>query len=290
MEFPKFTADLSIISKLGDNPGTDDGLSADELKGKFDEAGLLLQAYLNGTLVELLNSVFAGGDSKPSNGLNMTGAINMNRNALQNLRDPEEQLDAMNLRYADLHYAPNGYGLGAAQCRQVNSVEEITQNGYYRVWLETAKGDPITGMATFHAVVDGAYNNVHLSGKLDGGYIHRDKWDGTWGEWTWVNPPMRPGVSYRTTKRYKNKPVYCALLETGSIAANSGGTINIDGFGATEIVSQYIKDKHDFNDKLVHFYGFPSGNIAYDASTSVVYLANNYSTAWSGTCMLEFVK
>ena len=191
---------------------------------------------------------------------------------------------------AEIGAAPSGYGLGEAHCRQVNSVEEITQNGYYRVWLETANGDPITGIATFHAVVDGAYNNVHLDGKLDGGYIHRDKWDGVWGEWTWVNPPMRTGITYRTTKRYKNKPVYCALVATGSIAANSGGAVNIDFFGATEIISCYIKDKHDFDDRLVHFYGFPSGNISYDASTSTIFLANNYSTAWSGHCLLEYVK
>ena len=107
MEFPKFTTDLSIISKLGDNPGTDDGLSAEELKAKFDEASLLLQAYLNGTLVEMLNSAFAGGDSAPVDGLNMSGAINMNRNPLQNVREPQSDHEAMNLGYAKEHFVPN---------------------------------------------------------------------------------------------------------------------------------------------------------------------------------------
>lgn len=107
MEFPKFTADLSIISKLGDHPGTDNGLSAEELKAKFDEASLLLQAYLNGTLVELLNTAFAGGDSLPVDGLNMNGAINMNRNPLQNVREPQSDHEAMNLGYAKEHFVPN---------------------------------------------------------------------------------------------------------------------------------------------------------------------------------------
>ena len=59
MEFPKLTENLSIISALGDNPGTDDGLSAEELKAKFDQAALILQRYLNNTLVEKLNEIFA---------------------------------------------------------------------------------------------------------------------------------------------------------------------------------------------------------------------------------------
>lgn len=104
MNFPKLTDDLAIISKLGDNPGADDGLTSDGLKAKFDEAALILQAYLNGTLVEMLNELFAGGDSAPNNGLNMAGPINMNRNPLQNLRNPEAPGEAVNLEYALAHF------------------------------------------------------------------------------------------------------------------------------------------------------------------------------------------
>lgn len=112
MKFPKLTDDLSIISKLGDNPGTDNGLTAEELKAKFDESALILQAYLNGTLVETLNELFSGGDSTPSNGLNMNGAINMNLNPLQNVRDPQSDHEALNLRFANQTFVP--------QNRQIN--------------------------------------------------------------------------------------------------------------------------------------------------------------------------
>ena len=106
MIFPKLTDDLSIISKLGDNPGADDGLTAEGLKSKFDEAALILQAYLNGTLVETLNKLFAGGPSAPNSGLNMTGPINMNNNPLQNVRDPQSDHEAMNLAFANGAYVP----------------------------------------------------------------------------------------------------------------------------------------------------------------------------------------
>lgn len=29
-----------------------------------------------------------------------------------------------------------------------------------------------------------------------------------WGEWEYINPPMQPGVEYRTTERWEGKPVY----------------------------------------------------------------------------------
>ena len=37
------TDDVEILSKLGDNPGSDDGLSTQELKSKFDLGSVLLK-------------------------------------------------------------------------------------------------------------------------------------------------------------------------------------------------------------------------------------------------------
>lgn len=110
------------------------------------------------------------------------------------------------------------------------------------------------------------------------------------GETEWINPPMELGVSYHTTKRYKGKAVYCALVSIGSIAAGAGGTVNIEHFGASEIVFCYIKDKHDFDNVLENAYGFPRGNIAYDVSTSNVFVKNNYGSAWSGAIMIEYIR
>lgn len=51
MAIPKMTDDLAVIQKLSDLPNTEDGLTADELKEKFDEAALAIQTYLNKRLV-----------------------------------------------------------------------------------------------------------------------------------------------------------------------------------------------------------------------------------------------
>ena len=56
-QFKPVSDDLSIISKLGNNPGADDGLSPDELKNKFDSAALILQQAHN-DLVDKLNTLF----------------------------------------------------------------------------------------------------------------------------------------------------------------------------------------------------------------------------------------
>lgn len=58
MRISKFLDDLAIISKLGDNPGTDNGLTANGLKAKFDEAALKIQTFIN-SLVEFLNTELA---------------------------------------------------------------------------------------------------------------------------------------------------------------------------------------------------------------------------------------
>ena len=52
----------------------------------------------------------------------------------------------------------------------------------------------------------------------------------TWGEVEWVNPPMDPGVEYRTTERWNGKPVYAALIECGVVP---GGGIKSVSHGLT---------------------------------------------------------
>lgn len=61
MAIPKFKEDLAIIQKLGDNPNTDDGLTAQELKAKFDEGCQKIQDYINEVLIPNANSIQANG-------------------------------------------------------------------------------------------------------------------------------------------------------------------------------------------------------------------------------------
>lgn len=125
MEIPKLLEDLSVISKLGDNPGADNDLTAEGLKAKFDEAALKIQAYLNDTLIEMLNLFFSS-EGVMQDGLNMIGPINMNNNRLKNLPNPIDSGDAVNLSFANktfkkADWMPTAAQIGAASADSVGT-------------------------------------------------------------------------------------------------------------------------------------------------------------------------
>ena len=263
MKIPKFLDDLSVISKLGDNPGADNGLTAEGLKAKFDEAGLKLQIFLNETLIEKINSLFSL-DAPPHEGMNMTGPINMNKNKLGGLADPAEDGDAVNLKFANKSYraaswmptieeigaapvshstdknnphgvtaaqvgaAPAGYGYGGT----IPDMIEVSTDDALKTALDNllSKMQNFSGrnVRFFHTGpqtvngVQGMGGQGALYGSL---YKHSDSYailrvfgylgyafslvkTSTWGEVEWVNPPMSPGVEYRTTARIGDKAVY----------------------------------------------------------------------------------
>lgn len=51
MSIPNMTNDLAVIQKLSDLPNATEGLTADQLKAKFDEAPLEIQKYINEKLI-----------------------------------------------------------------------------------------------------------------------------------------------------------------------------------------------------------------------------------------------
>lgn len=112
MAIPKFLEDLNIVSRIGDKPGTDSGLSTPQFKAKFDECGLKIQNYINNVLIPgienavsedgLLAQIYTQLNSKLDNfGGRVTGNIDMSGNMVGNLRDPSTDTDASNRRYVD---------------------------------------------------------------------------------------------------------------------------------------------------------------------------------------------
>lgn len=56
MAIPLLNEDVEVISKLGDVPGSDDGLSAQELKERFDYAAVIIKKYINNVLIPGIES------------------------------------------------------------------------------------------------------------------------------------------------------------------------------------------------------------------------------------------
>lgn len=61
MAIPTMDDDLNIIGGLGDNPNTDNNMTAAELKAAFDKAPKLIQNFINTTIVPALNNSSGGG-------------------------------------------------------------------------------------------------------------------------------------------------------------------------------------------------------------------------------------
>lgn len=59
MALTKFTKDMAIIAALDDEPNDVGGLSAQDLKDKFDEGGKAIKDYINETLTAEVEEQFA---------------------------------------------------------------------------------------------------------------------------------------------------------------------------------------------------------------------------------------
>ena len=55
MAIDKFTKDMDIIAALDNEPNDTGGLTAEQLKGKFDEGGKAIKAYLNETVAPAID-------------------------------------------------------------------------------------------------------------------------------------------------------------------------------------------------------------------------------------------
>lgn len=104
MAFERMNDDLQIISKLGDIPGADDGLSAQELKALFDKASLLLQGFINNKLIPEIEKQNVG---LPIGGGTMQGPINMKGHSLYGLDDPTADDEAATRKFVETYVAEN---------------------------------------------------------------------------------------------------------------------------------------------------------------------------------------
>lgn len=59
MALTKFREAVNNISQLSDRPNETDGLTSDELKQRFDKAGIDIKAYINNVLTQELDTILA---------------------------------------------------------------------------------------------------------------------------------------------------------------------------------------------------------------------------------------
>lgn len=123
----------------------------------------------------------------------------------------------------------------------------------------------------------------------------RDYYNSVWQPWEWVNPPMVIGKEYRTTERYKGKPVYTRIVDCGALPNASSKDVYLgDGIKGANVV--------DYNIKLFSASGglhmLPWLNTSFSAQarawiSSAGYIqisTNSDMTAYTAAITLKYIK
>lgn len=128
--------------------------------------------------------------------------------------------------------APSGFGLGSMSPQSVVDLNACLRNGWYYTSEETLNVSH--SYFRYAAVHVTARTSQHIAQRLisvgdsQKYEMLRYTMDGgeTWVE-EWVNPPMGVGIEYRTTERFRGKPVYVQLVDVGTLPNNSENSFNL---------------------------------------------------------------
>lgn len=228
MALQEMTENVEIVQTLSDYPNQEEGLSAEELKAKFDQGPKALKEYINDQLVPAVRELERVVDPGMAYGLDATLSVS------------GRAADAGAVGTALAGKAPAGYGLGgSAVSFNVININDMKSNGWF--YTSTAYGYYIGNTPLY-------YINLRVDSWIDcAGYacatqtifmetiqVKRTFRD-NWGEWEWVNPPMIPGVEYRTTERWNGKAVYVQMLNFGALPNSTAKVMDVSVSGATMV-------------------------------------------------------
>ena len=137
--------------------------------------------------------------------------------------------------------APGWYGLGGGAhfLTAADNLDNFPQAGWYG-WHESV---PQNGLFQFCSCLVLNCGNELVTHQIlytADSYELRRMYNGGaggWHPWEWVDPPMNPGDEYRTTERYRGKPVYKKLVHLGTLG--SGGKKEFYPFGENYVAGDY---------------------------------------------------
>lgn len=241
---------VQIIQSLSDYPNQEEGLTAGEMKAKFDEAAMRLQSYINGSIVPAVNDKLSASE--------MSGAVsNAVEQALNSITPdkigaaPADHVTNKNnphgVTAAQVGAAPAGFGLGGTPVAAPNdSLDEAIANGWYNCSDTTAGGPTgLKNIAYGTVLVVRRYGQnvtqlyVSQPGTSVGApylLVRNCSNYSAWNPWEWINPPLASGVEYRTVERFTGKPVYVKMVDCLGMPAGANATKSVE-HNATNIES-----------------------------------------------------
>ena len=152
MSLTKLTTDLNVIQKLGDEPNDVDGLTAAQIKEKFDESGNAIKIYINNTLTEE-NDVLNAENVKKTGDQTIAGVKTFSSSPI--VPTPTTDMQASTKKYVD-----DTSGISKSYVDDnFTTKEDITNTRKL-----SASGD-FTG--SWHGVTNPAYSEPGIAGLVD---------------------------------------------------------------------------------------------------------------------------
>ena len=210
MALPTLNDDLAVISKLDDLPNDVGGLSAAQLKAKFDEAAGAIQTYINDTLLPYLESISAAGDIGITTVSGIAAATNV-----------QEALEALELNI-------EGVSQGAVADNSITNAK-LTANA-----VDTA--NIVDDAVTSGKIADGAILAAHFSaGAVDNTAMGANAVKTT---------NIADGAV--TTAKLADSAVTSAKIDDGAVTQNKLATSAIvaDNIASNAVTSSKIKNSN----------------------------------------------
>ena len=192
--------------------------------------------------------------------------------------------------------APGGYGLGQNPVWGADA-DECTLSGWYVIGANV----PVPGalLMRVDAASDSMYQTAYArktnSGVPDYVICRRYKAAGssTFSPWEWVNPPMQPGVEYRTIERYDAKPVYKKCVFIGSLPGN-GAMKSVSFVNDAEnpdsdviiLATVYCRGANQYNNQDIFYVSGGRGG-----QFGIVYVTNKHEYTFADVILyVEYTK
>ena len=112
----------------------------------------------------------------------------------------------------------------------------------------------------------------------------------------WINPPMLIGVEYRTTERWKGKPVFTKVVDCGNLPSGSSGSsgyksVNGVALYADDVLSQepaYRNNAKNYDTAFLD--GASCGAMSYGGTINIEMSAKNDFSAWTAIVKIRYTK
>lgn len=190
--------------------------------------------------------------------------------------------------------APAGYGLGEDISGAID-LDTVTKSGNYKGNVKLP-GYTTGAIVWCRADMSSAnYGTQHIYTELNGGgELFRTKDNGVWSEWEWGNPPMVPGVEYRTTKRCNGKVVYTKRVSFATLPNTGAASVNISGMvKLISAIGTIIETATGYDYVLPHFgysNGITAATIMHRNGTKLYIKTYADMTGFTGEVTVEYTK